>query len=244
MKTIFKNPRIFQRMHDGPLGSYVESYAAEMREQGYCTGAMESQIRLVADFSRWMMKTQSCKTYLRCRARFLRPKRDDRAALNRLLTLLLRQRIIVEPSLPAATPANEVQTEFGRYLCRERGLVSTTVNCYGSFAGKFLADRFGTGPLNLSLLHLCLPKTPSELKTQRFRAFMRSWCDHDELFFRRPFRFCHLQFSNPYRPAGGDPRASSPTRGFPKERAAALAPPALRPALVGLALAMVARLAQ
>jgi hypothetical protein len=90
---------------------------------------------------------------------------------------------------------------------------------------------------------LCLPKTPSELKTQRFRAFMRSWCDHDELSFRRPFRFCRLQFSKPYRPAGGDPRASSPTRGFPKERSAALAPPALRPALVGLALAMVARLA-
>jgi integrase len=90
---------------------------------------------------------------------------------------------------------------------------------------------------------LCLPKTPSELKTQRFRAFMRSRCDHDELSFRRPFRFCRLQFSNPYRPAGGDPRASSPTRGFPKERSAALAPPALRPALVGLALAMVARLA-
>jgi integrase len=90
---------------------------------------------------------------------------------------------------------------------------------------------------------LCLPKTPSELKTQRFRAFMRSWCDHDELSFRRPFRFCRLQLSNPYRPAGGDPRASSPTRGFPKERSAALAPPALRPALVGLTLAMVARLA-
>src|SRR3984957_3710530 len=94
-----------------------------------------------------------------------------------------------------------------------------------------------------NLLNLCLPKTPSELKTQRFRAFMRSWCDHDELSFCRPFRFCHLQFSNPYRPAGGDPRASSPTRGFPKERAAALAPPALRPALVDLALAVVARLA-
>jgi hypothetical protein len=92
-------------------------------------------------------------------------------------------------------------------------------------------------------MRLCLPKTPSELKTQRFRAFMRSWCDHDELSFRRPFRFCRLQFSNPYRPAGGDPRASSPTRGFPKERSAALAPPALRPALVDLALAMVARLA-
>jgi len=39
MKMIFKSPRIFQRMHDGPLGSCVESYAAEMREQGYCAGA-------------------------------------------------------------------------------------------------------------------------------------------------------------------------------------------------------------
>jgi hypothetical protein len=94
---------------------------------------------------------------------------------------------------------------------------------------------------NIFNQHLWLPKTPSELKTQRFRAFMRSLCDYDELSFRRPSRFCRLQFSNPCRPAGGDPHASSPTRSFPKERAAALAPPGLRPVLVGLALAMVAR---
>jgi hypothetical protein len=136
MNLIFKNPRTFQRMHEGPLGSYIDSYAAEMREQGYCAGAMESQIRLVADFSRWMMKAQitpqkitaqCCKTYLRCRARRLHPKRDDWAALNRLFSLLLRQRIIVEPAPPTATPANEIQAEFARYLGRERGIVSTTV---------------------------------------------------------------------------------------------------------------------
>jgi hypothetical protein len=112
MKLIFKNPPTFQRMHEGPLGSYIDSYAAEMREQGYCAGAMESQIRLVADFSRWMMKAQitpqkitvqCCKTYLRCRARRLHPKRDYWAALNRLFSLL-RQRIIVEPSPPTETP--------------------------------------------------------------------------------------------------------------------------------------------
>src|ERR1700721_3454399 len=45
------------------------------------------------------------------------------------------------------------------------------------------------------------------------------------------------------RPAGGDPRASSSTRGFPKECTAAFAPPALRPAFVGLAVTMVVRLA-
>ena len=70
---------------------------------------------------------------------------------------------------------------------------------------------------------------------QWFRAFVRSWWYHDELSFCCPFRFGHLQFSIPCRPAGGDPRASSSTRGFPEECTAAFAPPALRPAFVGLA---------
>src|ERR1700732_1563648 len=98
-------------------------------------------------------------------------------------------------------------------------------------------------PEELGSTILWLPKTPSELKMQWFRAFVRSWWYHDELSFCCPFRFGHLQFSNPCRPAGGDPRASSSTRGFPEECTAAFAPPALRPAFVGLAVTMVARLA-
>src|SRR6202046_2366998 len=94
-----------------------------------------------------------------------------------------------------------------------------------------------------TITRLWLPKTPSELKMQWFRAFVRSWWYHDELSFCCPFRFGHLQFSIPCRPAGGDPRASSSTRGFPEECTAAFAPPALRPAFVGLAVTMVARLA-
>jgi len=56
MKMIFKNPRIFQRMHDGPLGACIESYAAEMRGEGYAQRKHELQIRLVTDFSRWLDK--------------------------------------------------------------------------------------------------------------------------------------------------------------------------------------------
>src|ERR1700723_2062880 len=96
---------------------------------------------------------------------------------------------------------------------------------------------------NGKTLNPWLPKTPSELKMQWFRAFVRSWWYHDELSFCCPFRFGHLQFSIPCRPAGGDHRASSSTRGFPEECTAAFAPPALRPAFVGLAVTMVARLA-
>jgi hypothetical protein len=112
------------------------------------------------------------------------------------------------------------------------------------WAAELEADRIGINLLLACLgTPLWLPKTPSELKMQWFRAFVRSWWYHDELSFCCPFRFGHLQFSIPCRPAGGDPRASSSTRGFPEECTAAFAPPALRPAFVGLAVTMVARLA-
>jgi hypothetical protein len=104
-------------------------------------------------------------------------------------------------------------------------------------------DLFRCESATLRTHWVWLPKTPSELKMQWFRAFVRSWWYHDELSFGCPFRFGHLQFSNPWRPAGGDPRAASSTRGFPEECTAAFAPPALRPAFVGLAVTMVARLA-
>src|ERR1700737_1570779 len=124
MNLIFKDPKIYQRMHEGPLGQYIDSYAAEMCEQGYCEAAAESQIRLVADFSRWMagkkitpqqIPTDQFKIYLRFRAQHRRPKRDDWAALKRLLNLLLRQGVIPELSSPAATPVTQLQVEYGQY---------------------------------------------------------------------------------------------------------------------------------
>jgi len=72
---------------------------------------------------------------------------------------------------------------------------------------------------------------------------VRSWWLPRWLSFRRPFCFGSLQFSNPCGPAGGDPRASSPTCGSPKERPASLALPPLRPILVGCVVAILVRLA-
>jgi len=72
MNLIFKNPRHASRMHEGPLGPYLDSYEAEMH-QGFASTDSESQIRLVADFSRWLAKhqiipreitTEHCQRYL------------------------------------------------------------------------------------------------------------------------------------------------------------------------------------
>ncbi len=161
MYLIFKDPKTCQRMHEGPLGQYIDSYATEMCEQGYCEAAAESQTRLVSDFSRWMAErkitpphitTDRCKIYLRSRAQHRRPKRDDWAALKRLMNLLLRQGVIPEPSSPAATPVTQLQVEYSQYLRQERALVSATVHRYVVLAREFLTHCFGTGPIDLSTL--------------------------------------------------------------------------------------------
>jgi site-specific recombinase XerD len=161
MNLIFKDPKTVQRLHEGPLSPYVDSYAAEMRREGYTPASAESQIRLVADFSQWLAKrrisapqitAEHFQPYLRSRARYRRPGRSDRAALKRLWNLLLRQEVIPEPPSPAATPAEQLEDEFRLYLRQERALASATLIGYMPFVGEFLADRFGTGPVDLASL--------------------------------------------------------------------------------------------
>lgn len=161
METYFTNPETCVRLHEGPLGPYLDSYAAEIRAEGYTDHAAKLQIRLVADFSQWLAKHRICaqeitpdqvRPYLSARARYRRPHRRDPATLKRLLNLLRRQGLIPEPSLPAATPATHLQEEFRCYLQQERALASATVIAYGSFVGEFLTERFGAGPVDVSSL--------------------------------------------------------------------------------------------
>jgi site-specific recombinase XerD len=161
MNLFFPNPRVHRRMHDGPLGSYVDSYAAEIRAEGYASYSAILQIRLVADFSRWLAKRrvnarniteEHCRSYLRCRARIRRPQRSDRAALKRLLNLLIRQGVIHEPPLPVPTPAARLQEEFRVYLQEERSLAPTTLTNYQPFVAEFLTEQFGSGRVDLSRL--------------------------------------------------------------------------------------------
>jgi hypothetical protein len=159
MDQFFKDPRTRLRLHEGPLGPYIDSYAAEMRAEGYAQQTAEVQIRLVADFSRWLAKcritapeitAEHFRPYLGARARRRRPALGDRAALKRLSSLLRRQGVIPEPALPAATPVDQLQSAFRLYLQQERALASTTRAYYLTFAGEFLTERFGTGIVDLT----------------------------------------------------------------------------------------------
>ena len=81
MNLLFKNPETLLRMQEGPLGAYIDDYAAELRTEGYAQQSAELQIRLVADFSQWLAKRHISapqitaahfQPYLRSRARYRR----------------------------------------------------------------------------------------------------------------------------------------------------------------------------
>src|SRR5262249_43619835 len=104
MKQVFRAHRLCQQ--DGPLGPYMDSYDAEMQSGGYARQRREVQIRLVADFDRWLAKrgkqaqdvtAELFRLYLRARRRRRRPTRNDAPALQRLLELLRRQEVVAAP---------------------------------------------------------------------------------------------------------------------------------------------------
>jgi hypothetical protein len=92
MEMYFRNPKTFVRLHEGPLGPYLDSFAAEIRAEGHTDHTAKLQIRLVGDFSQWLAEHRisaveiapdHVRRHLSARARYRRPHRRDPATLNR-----------------------------------------------------------------------------------------------------------------------------------------------------------------
>jgi hypothetical protein len=52
----FRDFQTAPRLHEGPLGVYVDAFAALLQEQGYSPQSARMQTRLVADLSRWLRR--------------------------------------------------------------------------------------------------------------------------------------------------------------------------------------------
>lgn len=158
MEQVFRHHRLCKQ--EGPLGPYIESFAAEMRDERYAQHTSELEVRLVIDFGRWLanrgiqaqeITAELFKPYLRSRRQRRVPTGSDLSALRRLLDLLIRKGVVPEPVAPA-TAADLLQSEFRLYLQQERALASTTQSYYLAFVSEFLKERFGAGPVDLSSL--------------------------------------------------------------------------------------------
>lgn len=158
----FTFPTTRQRMQEGPLGPYINEYAALLHEQGYCRQGGGWQIRWVADLSRWMQQRgvqardltpPTVARYLRFRKRRWRPQRSDHSILKRYLTFL-RHKGVLPPEAPslAKSARERVEENFELYLFQERGLSRVTVVHRLPFIRRFLVERFGQKPIRFERL--------------------------------------------------------------------------------------------
>lgn len=196
MNTFFRDKNTIERMKDGPLGQYIVQYANQMRTEGYARQSGRIQIRLVADFSRWLARkgiaakqlaAQHTSNFLRSRKRAgYQSTNADQSALARLGRLLLEQAVITERTpKAAATPSEVLLDEYDRYLQTERSLVLSTRINYRPFIRRFLVGKFAAGSVDLSALHATdvikfvqqsagqlIPKR-AQLMTTALRSFLR-----------------------------------------------------------------------
>jgi integrase/recombinase XerD len=145
----------------GPFAALICPFADWVAHHGYQPDSLRQRIRIAADFSRWLgrralqapqIQNQHCDQYLRYRRRRSKGLPGDAVALEQFLQYLREQAVIApESSTPASlTPADRCAQEFERYLREERLLAPPTIIYYVPFAGEFLKDRFGNGPVDLS----------------------------------------------------------------------------------------------
>lgn len=148
---------------EGPLAEHIGAFTSSLVAQGFAAYSAHLCTRLVADFSRWLMRRHiglseitsgHADQYLRYRARHQRPRRGDSAALRRLLNFL-RERGMAAPTPTPVTevsPTQQLANEFAAYLRQERVLAAATIVYYVSFARQFLTERFGGRPVELGRL--------------------------------------------------------------------------------------------
>jgi integrase/recombinase XerD len=151
------------RPPEGPLASYIVSFANSMESKGYSVQSLRHQVRIVAGFSQWLARSgvelhricsEHPSQYLRYRTRRVRAGRGDSAALRHLLEFLHHSGVVraQRTATRRRTAAELYAQAYGQYLREVRGLAESTIAYYSAFATDFLQDRFGDGRVNLSRL--------------------------------------------------------------------------------------------
>src|SRR6266436_3223550 len=163
MKCIVNNQVVLSLPPEGPVAAHIGWFAESVSEQGYSLWSIHRQVLLAACFSRWLkgngvglrsICSDHAASYLRYRARRVRPCRGDAAALKHLIGFLRREGVIPSEKklVCQPTPAEQCAQVYGRYLLEVRALARPTIINYVPFIRSFLEDRFGSGRVTLSRL--------------------------------------------------------------------------------------------
>jgi len=160
-KRFRPHPKTLQPMQSGPLGAHLNSFAALLVQQGYCSVTGWNKLRLVADLSNWMVQRKlrvedlneyQIAKFLGWRWQRVVYRSGDKSTPALLLRHLRQADIVPPPVSPPLTPIDLVERDYGRFLRQERGFMSASVGQYLCVARRFLWHRFRGGKIRLKEL--------------------------------------------------------------------------------------------
>ena len=157
----YKNPKMLQRLHEGPLGIHIDLFAKQLLKEGHCRQGAWRNLRVVCDFSHWLARKRlglhelderTTEQYLKFRLRYRHPFLSDRATLHRLLWVLREANAIAPIPPKVLDPLEQIEEDFCRYLIQARGLVRVTINRHLPIVRLFLGEECSQGRRAISRL--------------------------------------------------------------------------------------------
>ena len=133
----------------GPLIPYFDGFRAELAAHGYTDLSAANQLRLMADFSRWLDKAGQAveRVDREVVGRFLAKRQRTHTQFNteRAIKPLLRYledigMVVLEP-VPDRRPRCKMLRAYERYLIEERGVMPVRQVAYLVVAEDFLRGR-------------------------------------------------------------------------------------------------------
>jgi site-specific recombinase XerD len=144
------------------LVPYLDSFARYLDEQGFKRRLVSRQIRVTANFSKWLeseevaaqdVTDEHIERFFQGPRRPQAIQRGECATLRRCIDFLLELGVIHPlPHPRETTPIQQAVDTFRTYLRQERGLSDKTLIQYSPFIERFLFERFGHGALELAAL--------------------------------------------------------------------------------------------
>jgi len=160
----------------GPLSPYINTYLAQVKEQGYAVASIYEQICALKIFGRWMKRTGRgvrdlnepavCKSLQRVVRRGY-TKNAGRSTLRRLMAMLRQMGAMPAAITARPSPSEQVTCAYERFLVRERNLSDRTVAWHRHHISRFLSEQFDGGQINLS--SLCAPDVTSFVQRHAHR---------------------------------------------------------------------------
>ena len=161
MKVAISNKVVLSRAPEGPIAAHLGMFADSLDATGYAVKWIHRQVLLGACFSRWLgrkavalqdITSGHVTQYLQYRARRVRPRCGDHAALAHLLDFLRREGVVPAETLSVReqSAVEQCAHAYEVYLRGERALATATIVSYVPFVRDFLKHRFGTGDVKLS----------------------------------------------------------------------------------------------